>query len=59
MGPQLTAGKEYILRCNKHNYFTASVITSVIMLCAFFVGIYLFRWTEPENISSLAETVCQ
>ena len=57
MGPR-PVGNYTVLDCADH-FLSYNLLTSLIVLVAFPVGVYIFRWAEPENISSLAETVSQ
>ena len=46
----------YILRCDSH-VVTLSIISYSMILIAYPLALYTFRVTDPEHLSSLAETV--
>ena len=45
-----------VVRCTQH-IVTRSVIGDVLLLITYLLGVYLFRYGEPEHLSALMERV--
>ena len=46
----------YEIQCEKH-ILTTFVIPDVLLFLSFVYGLYIFRWVQTEQLSTLTETV--
>ena len=46
----------YEIQCEGH-VFSAFVIPDILLLLSFVYGLYIFRWIQTEQLSTLTETV--
>ncbi len=56
MVPQNVSDEYYVISCENH-LVTYDILSYLMMLFAYPLALYTFRVAEPENLSSLAESV--
>ena len=54
--PPISRNDFFILDCDKH-IITNDIVSYVLILGSYLGGLLIFRFLEPEHLSSLSETV--